>query len=526
MTDRTDRSSTATIDLPLTGKLDKIESSLDFQFSRYAALLTFNQWLADNGPHSPLVHILDNDSLLNIFSFSRPVIVDGGSEVNVTQILGGGDWDQERWWYRLIQVCRRWRYLVLESAFHLRISLVCARGTPVADMLAHSPPVPLIINHFHNFHDITAEDEEGIIFALQHRDRVRRIRLVKPIPILKKLIDSLCGEFPFLEYLLIMHQQDRRPRSEHNTHLTLPETFRAPHLRQLVLMNFVIQIKSPLLTNLTTLSLNLIPASAYFHPNALLQRLSLMPQLETLGICFNTYYPCRDVEQQLLHTPITTHVTLPNLRWLGFQGTTAYLEALLPRVTIPLLERLQVYFFNRLIYSIPHLQQTMSAAGNLLFKSAKFYFRDDHLEVRAYSHKGAKMYTLSMELGGKHLDWQVVSAGQVFCALREAFSTVEDLTLVYERYVMPSSEWNNEAERTRWRELLGSFGNVKTLHVYTELVGQLAHALQPGEGESSTDLLPELQELLHSATGVLYNAFSEFIDARQKAGCPVTLINL
>ena len=196
---------------------------------------------------------------------------------------------RERWWYKLVQVCRRWRYIVLDSASHLRLSLVCARGTPVADMLAHSPPLPLIIDHLHQNHVITAEDEEGIILALRHRDRVRRVRLVNPIPTLQKLIIALDGEFPILEYLLVEYQQLQRPTNARNTDLTFPETFRAPRLRHLVLMNFAISIGSPLLAtmgNLVTLSLCLIPPSAYFHPDDLLQRLSHLPQLEILGVSF------------------------------------------------------------------------------------------------------------------------------------------------------------------------------------------------------------------------------------------------
>ncbi len=68
---------------------------------------------------------------------------------------------------KLVQVCRRWRYLILESASHLRLSLVCAPGTPVTVMLAHSPPLPLIIDYFDENNDIDAKDEEGLIYALQ-----------------------------------------------------------------------------------------------------------------------------------------------------------------------------------------------------------------------------------------------------------------------------------------------------------------------------------------------------------------------
>ena len=446
------------------------------------------------------------------------------TEVDNDELLDGGEWSRERWWNGLIQVCRRWRYIVLESAFHLRISLVCARGTPVADMLAHSPLLPIIIDHLDDYDNITPEDEEGIILALQHRDRVRRIRLGKAVPILQKLTKALDGEFPILEYLLIEQQRYQKPRIEPNTHLNLPETFRAPHLRQLILTNFAIPIESPMLTtmgNLVALSLNSIPSSAYFHPAVLLQRLLLMPQLETLGIFFNSYDPNR--ERQLSRTRIMTRVTLPNLRWLGYQGTSAYLEALLPWVSIPLLEKLQVYFFNRLIYSIPRLEQLLSAARNLRLKTTTVTFDEDFLSVMGYPNNGAKMYSLDMKLGGKLLDWQVVSAAQVLQALRKVFSAVEHLTLEYDREII-SSEWVNQDDHTQWREVFGSFSNVKTLFVDGELVRKLSRALQPSEGGSSTELLPELQELSSSAKSSLLDVFTPFVEARQKAGRTVTMI--
>lgn len=492
--------------------------------------LSFAGKLIQGGPSrnsqhpSPLIHTPDDDSLLKVFSLYRPLILDE-SEADNNQFLDGGEWNRERWWFTLVHVCRRWRLLVFESASHLRLSLVCARGTPVADMLAHSPPLPLIIDHLDQHNDITAADERGITLALQHRDRVRRIRLMKSVPILQKLIIALDGEFPILEYLSIIHQRYRRPSIEHNMRLTLPETFRAPHLRHLVLMSFAIPIGSPLLTtmgNVVTLSLNSIPPSAYFHPNALLQRLSLMPQLEILGILFNSHFPSRDIERQLSRTPIISRAVLPNLRWFGFQGASAYLEALLPRVTMPLIERLQVSFFNQLTYPIPHLQQFMGTAENLRLNTATLTFLLDHLTVVAYPHKGARMFTLVMAIGGRHLDWQVVSTAQVLQTLKTVFSAVEHLTLEYKRHLI-SLEWKNEADRAQWRELLGAFDNVKTLLVDAELVEQISHSLRPGDGESPTDLLPELQELSYPARSP-EKAFTPFVDARQKADRPVTVI--
>ena len=482
----------------------------------------------DNRSSDTPIHNLDNDSLLIIFTLCRPTILDE-VEVNDIETLVGGKWNHERWWYRLVQVCRRWRYVVLESASHLRLSLVCARGTPVANMLAHSPPLPIIIDHFYDEDDdITEEDKEGIILALQHRGRVRRIRLMNPIPILQKLIIALNGEYPILQYLLIWHQRFHDPIIENTVNLNFPEAFWAPNLRQLMIENFATPFESPLLThmgNLTALNIGKIPSSAYFLPNALLQRLSLMPQLETLGVTFNCYNPSHDIERQLLHTPITTQVTLPNLRHFMFGGTNAYLEVLLPWVTIPLLKRLYVHFFNRMIYSIPQLRQFMSTARNLRLKTVTVTFAEDCLNVMVYPNKDAGLYTLEMGLGGRHLDWQVVSAAQVFHALKTVFSAVEHLSLVCGKHNM-SSEWNRQADRSHWGELFGSFGKVKTLLVGHSLVKQVSRALKPGEGEPPTELLPVLQELSYPkrrASRGSSRAFTLFIDARRKAGRPVTV---
>jgi len=111
------------------------------------------------------IHILDQDSLLDIFYLCRPVLLEE-YVTDDTRILQGGVWARERWWYKLVRVCRRWRYLILGSAHYLRLSLVCSRGTPVAEMLEHSPSLPLIIDHVDHDNFVTTEDEKGIMLAL------------------------------------------------------------------------------------------------------------------------------------------------------------------------------------------------------------------------------------------------------------------------------------------------------------------------------------------------------------------------
>jgi len=461
------------------------------------------------------IHILDQDSLLDIFYLCRPVLLEE-YVTDDTRILQGGVWARERWWYKLVRVCRRWRYLILGSAHYLRLSLVCSRGTPVAEMLEHSPSLPLIIDHVDHDNFVTTEDEKGIMLALRHHDRVRRIRLLMPVPNLRKVIAALDNEFPMLEWLYL------RPLAKHNSSLILPTSLRATHLRHLTLANFAFPIGSPLLTtavNLVTLSLDAISPSAYFHPNDLVHRLSQMPQLETLHIGFHYPVPNRDVKRELLRRPLTTHVTLPNLRWFGFNGASDYLEALLSCMTVPLLAKLQIEFFNRLVFRLPRLLQLLNTAENLRFSSATLIFREECFLAMVYPNKDTKVYALYMMVVCRDLDGQVASAAQIFSVLRSAFSTVESLSLEHWRY---RERWD-EAHGTQWRDLLRSFSNVKTLRMTSGIVSQLSRSLQ-FEGELTVELLPELNELSYPDIRRFGDAFTAFTDARRIAGRPVNVV--
>ena len=389
-------------------------------------------------------------------------------------------------------------------------------------MLAHSPPFPLIIDYIGQDRDnVTADEEAGIVLALQQRDRVRRIRLVTPIPELQRLIMAMDGEFPRLEHLYIGHP------TKHTTGLTglvLPETFQA-QLRHLILTNFAFPLGSPLLTgtaaaSLVTLVLQRIPPSAYFRPNNLLQRLSLIPHLETFILGFDSPVHNRDVERQLLREIHMTPITLPNLRWLGFKGASDYLEAVLPQIATPLLERFEISFLNQLIFSIPHLQQFIDEAENFNFGNTILTFREESLCMDAYPTEEARVYALHLEVGCRHFDWQVASAAQILNTLRTPFSAVERLT-IENRGNFSSSEPPNEDDLVQWRKLLGSFDNVKTLSVSSGLLGDLSFTLET-DGGVSLELAPELKDLLcpvgrdasHSRT------ISSFIDTHQNPGRP------
>ena len=240
-------------------------------------------------------------------------------------------------------------------------------------MLAHSPPLPLVIDY--DKIDITAEDEEAIVLALAQRDRVRRIRFGLPVLKLQRLIMGIDEEYPILEYLILGD-----PPWDKTTVLILPETLQAPHLRHLAI-NCSIPIRFQLLTTavgLVTLHLPLYHPSTYFQPAVLLQSLSLLPQLEMLLIFFHFAVPNRDVERQLMRTPTMSQTTLPSLRLFAFQAvSSAYSEAVLSGITASHLENFQICYHNELTFSVPQLRQFMGRTENLRFDRAQLDFSSE-----------------------------------------------------------------------------------------------------------------------------------------------------
>jgi hypothetical protein len=194
-----------------------------------------------NSPLIASIHILDDYSLLNVFYLYRPFLLGEDEDNENNRLFGGnGGWERGRWWYKLAHVCRRWRNIVLGSAAYLDVSLVCTNGTPVTDMLANSPPLPLVIDYYlDEDDDITGEDEEGAILALKQYDRVRRVRLDMPPTSLQKFITIMDEEYPILEHLIIMCLYKGK-----TTILTFPETLQAPHLHHLALVGFALPIGS------------------------------------------------------------------------------------------------------------------------------------------------------------------------------------------------------------------------------------------------------------------------------------------
>ena len=353
--------------------------------------------------------------------------------------------DREKWWYKLAHVCQRWQNLILASASYLGLCLVCRIGTPIADMLAHSPHIPLIICNDNEDYDVTVEAER-IILALGQRDRVRCIYLCVPTLVIQKLLSLMAvhEEYPILEYMLV------GPLGKDQA-LMLPEILQAPCLRHLELIGSAFPTGCRLLTTavgLVTPFLCSSHPSIDFQPTVLFQWLSSMPQLETLGIEFLD----RDVERQLIHEPITTHVTLPNLCWLIFSGVSA-LESLVRWITAPGLKTLYIVFEEQHTSFVPYHLQFMNTTKDLKFSRAQINFSNEKVSLNWIFCEKAGMYTLWICILCQHFDRQVSSMVQICDSLSQSFSAVEHLTLEHMVHDK-SSKQHDEVDPTEWRKLL------------------------------------------------------------------------
>jgi hypothetical protein len=148
-------------------------------------------------------------------------------------------------------------------------------------------------------------------------------------------------------------------------------------------------------------------------------------QLESLDIIFTFPVPNRDVESQLTHTPITTHITLPNLRLFWFWGVSAYLEAVVCRTTTPRLENLRILLFKQLTFSIPCLTQFMNTTENFRFDNADFVFKNEELYVLMSLRDHTGTYPFYVAVDCRHLGWHISNMAQVYNALSQVFSAVD-----------------------------------------------------------------------------------------------------
>jgi hypothetical protein len=281
------------------------------------------------GQHSATIGILANELLLEVFDWYRQISVEQWNNSTVT-------------WITLVHVCRRWRRVVFESPRRLDLWLLCTYGTPVRRALDCWPPLPIVIKYWTDseFRPPFPEDEDNVLAALEHPDRVREIQLAVTSAQLEKVAERMQVRFPALTSLFLWLDQGTTP--------ALSTAFLAgcapPRLRDISLVDVTFHGLSGLaFTNdLVSLRLLEVPGAGYTAPGVVATCLSTLPHLRVLSI--DSHIP--PSESCCGPTPMTCD-SLPD-----FQDASE-LDSLMARIDAPLLSQVNITFFNQPMFDTP-----------------------------------------------------------------------------------------------------------------------------------------------------------------------------
>jgi hypothetical protein len=400
---------------------------------------------------------------------------------------------------------------MLESKSRLRLCFLCNFANPITTIPSHLTPIPLILS-FVRFNPRELPNfQQEVLPALRHRDRVYAISITHRCPEALELCSTLNSAFPMLETLSLCG--DFRTR-------VLPDNFVAPRVRALHLRRIAITRRSLLLANTTKLSslcLELFPASGYLSPEYLVEHLASMPCLENLSLTFLTFPPFPETARELPHSQIT-RVVLPRVSRLIYVGTSLYLDNLLSRISTPFLQDFRFEASENETPDIIRLSAFLRTIQNLNLRAIVVSCRPSFAIIQ-YHPKWPSAAPPYLEFYIQcSQDHTVTRVAQICSAVAPAlFSVVESLEIQIKYHSDPELF----AQREHWHAFLRLFGGVKTLKVGMNLAVELSDVLDPNHGPVIEELLPVLSDLVvftMSGVEMVHQRFSSFIRARYLSG--------
>ena len=419
-------------------------------------------------------------------------------------------------WQTLVHVCRRWRSLVFGSPLHLDLRLFCTAETPARDTLDVWPSLPLLIRDRGSAHPTGVDD---IIAVLERSNRVVEVDLFNVYGLeWETVLAAMQVPFPALTRLLL-NSLDR-------TMSVFPDSFlgrSAPRLQFLELKGIPFPGLPKLLlsaTRLVNLHLKDIPHSGYFSPEAMVTALSTLTSLEKLSLEFESprSHPDRASPPPLIRS------VLPALTYFSFKGVGEYLDDFVAHIDATQLRRLEMTFFNQIVFDSPHFIQFINRIPTSKpFKKARVCFTRTTSSVSLLSQI-AGYGKLEVQIRCIELDWQVSSMEQVCTSCLPPLSTLEDLYI----YENPHSHpvWQDNIEDALWLELLQPFATVKNLYLSGKFASRIMRALQELVGGRSTEVLPTLQNIYLEElqpSGAVQACIQQFVATRRATGHPIAV---
>ena len=422
-------------------------------------------------------------------------------------------------WKTLVHVCWRWRSIVFAAPRRLNLQLFCTGRTPTRKMLDIWPPLPIFVWVYGKDDEIN----DNVLAALERHDRICEVHVSKiSDDELEELAGAMQVTFPALTALDVHTFEESA---------TFPESFLggyAPNLRSLCLWSIAftalpnLLLSSPGLVNLSLLD---IPHSGYISSGAMVDSLSSLTRLETLQIRFQTSQPRPNRASR--RPPSLTRTVFPVLSKLRLEGVTEYLEQILVHMEAPLLDSVDITFFDPLVFGIfiSRISPCIGRTGTFeAFDQAYIHFRyHNYTSVVLSSRKGTtggKMLMLSLQW--KDSGWKLLELSRGY--FRPQFEPF-DLCDMERRRSLPS--WVKDMENAPLLHLLRLFPVTEYMYLTQGLAVRVAPALQELTGAGVTEVLPVLRNIFVErldSLGPVQEALGQFVSARQLlSGHPVDI---
>ena len=452
------------------------------------------------------IDTLTDDALLEIFSF----YLGEPSERIETEP-----------WYTLVHVCRRWRSVVFESPRHLDVQLHYTPNRQVKVMLDIWPTLPIHISA-DGYKSARWDSEDNLIAALEHTDRICQIQMKGfSCSKLENILTAMQKPFPALTSLDIGCSLFFP-----GAMAVIPQAFlggSARHLQSCKFSGVEFPGIWPLLltaNHLVTLRLWDSPHSMRTSPEEMVAYLSMMPNLESLFIGFRSSQSPPDwPDQPNRHQPPLTRIVLPSLTKFHFLVTSEYIEDFVSRIDAPLLDKVDITFFDQPIFHTPQLH-------DFLARKEKFKAHCRGAMVFCGSSIQLELGPFSLRILCEGPGRQVSSMAQFCSSSLYLPSTLKCLDI---RRVYPLiSNRQHEVADTQWLDILRLFTGLKDLHIGEGLTLHYALALQELAGQRLTEVLPALQNLFIEKlepSRLEQELIGQFVAVRQLLGLPVAVHN-
>ena len=364
---------------------------------------------------------------------------------------------------------------------------------------------------------------DNIIAVLERRDRVCHISILEIESLELELLSAAMQQpFPELTYLALHFH----PYS--TTAPVIPDSFlgrSAPRLELLMLDRIPFPGLPNLLlsaTHLVDLTLYKIPHSGYFSPEAMVTALSTLTGLSSFFLGFQSPRSCPDQESR--SPPPSTRSVLSALTRFIFEGVSEYLDDLVVHIDTPRLDKLEITFFNDIVFDTPQFMQFISRTPMSRALEKAYIIHHDYSVSLGSSPPIPGDEKVKVGILCQGLDWQVSSMEQVCTSCLPPLSMLEDLYI----HEGPDAQrdWNDDIENGLWLQLLHPFINVKNLYLSEYFALRIGPALKELPEGRTADMLPALQNIFLGGlqpSGAVQEDFEQFVASRQVTDRPIAI---